>query len=147
MSTTAEIKSKINQVRHREEKRLINLARKTGLFDVRITSRQIEAMFINQLDNLEPKKQSQLSRLEMQMQKVQRKQTEQERKDNTRRKILLGSFIIAQMEHKPALKADLLPELSAFLELHKDVKVVANNKALLKDWLINSPAVNTKGAA
>ncbi len=102
MSTTSEIKSKINQVRHREEKRLVNLARKTGLFDVRITSRQIEAMFINQLDELEPKKQSQLSRLETKMQKIQRKQTEQERKDNTRRKILLGSFIIAQMEHKPA---------------------------------------------
>ena len=135
MQGIKEQQTKINQVRAREERRLIKLANKAGIFDVRITSRQIETMFTEQLDQLKPKKQSQLSRLETQMQKVQRKQTTQQRKDDTRRKILLGSFIIAQMEHKPALKADLIPELSTFLEQHKDPKIVANNKDLLKDWI------------
>ena len=70
------------------------------------------------------------------MAKAKKGQSEEARKEDTRRKILLGSFLIAQMEHKPVLKADLMAELDQFLELHKDPNAVMRNKELLKEWLV-----------
>ena len=136
-----------DKVRAREEARIINAAKKLGIFDWRITTAELEHMFTNGLIACDPQKQSQLSRLETDMVKTKQKISEEERRLDARRKILLGSFIIAQMEHKPVLKADLIPELVQFLELHKDPKAVERNKDLLKDWLHSGPTIAPTGEA
>ena len=136
-----------DKVRTREEARLLRIAKKLGIFDWRITTAELEQMFTKGLKACDPQKQSQLSRLETEMVKIKQKRSEEERRLDARRKILLGSFIIAQMEHKPVLKADLIPELVQFLELHKDPKAVERNKDLLKDWLNSGPTVAPTGEA
>ena len=136
-----------DKVRTREEARLLLVAKKLGLFEWRITTAELEQMFTKGLKACDPQKQSQLSRLETEMVKIKQKRSEEERRLDARRKILLGSFIIAQMEHKPVLKADLIPELVQFLELHKDPKAVERNKDLLKDWLHSGPTVAPTGEA
>jgi len=87
-----------DKVRAREEARIINAAKKLGIFDWRITTAELEHMFTNGLIACDPQKQSQLSRLETDMVKTKQKISEEERRLDARRKILLGSFIIAQME-------------------------------------------------
>ncbi len=127
--------SGIERVRKREEARLIKLAQKAGLFDWRMSSADLEALLRDGLKSLDPRQQSQLSRLETAMAVAKKKQSEYERRLDARRKILLGSFLIAQMQHKPVLKADLIPELEQFLDQHKDPNVAMRNKELLKEWL------------
>ena len=65
------------------------------------------------------------------------RQSAQERRDDTRRKILLGSFLIAQFEHKPEMLAQMQPEIEQFLDQHKDKTVAQANKSLLSEWLKN----------
>ena len=69
------------------------------------------------------------------MKLTKKRQSEQARREDAQRKILLGSFIIAQMEHKPALKIEMASELEQFLDLHKEPKISERNKELLKKWL------------
>ena len=132
--------TRIAKVRRREEKRLLLVAKKAGLFEWRLSTAQLDALLSKGLDALldapAPTKKSQLSRLETQMAKAKKGQSEEARREDTRRKILLGSFLIAQMEYKPVLKADMMAELDQFLELHKDPKAVERNKELLKEWLV-----------
>jgi hypothetical protein len=132
--------AKIAKVRRREEKRLLLVAKKAGLFEWRLSTAQLDALLSEGLDAFldapAPTKKSQLSRLEIEMAKAKKGQSEDARKEDTRRKILLGSFLIAQMEHKPVLKADMMAELDQFLELHKDPNAVVRNKELLKEWLV-----------
>ena len=147
MNELTKIKSKVVQVRQREEARLIRVAKKSGLFAFKFTSQELETLFRNYAESKLPRKISQLAKLEIKMKVVRKAQSEQERRDDARRKILLGSFIIAQMEHKPVLKAELTPELVQFLELHKDPKAVERNKELLNDWIGVAPAVSEGGDA
>ena len=58
------------------------------------------------------------------------KQKEQERKDDTRRKILLGSYLIKKMNHNEANKEKILAELSEYLTENRDRQ------------LFNLPALN-----
>jgi len=139
MSNLEDQKKRIEQVRKREEVRLIKLAQKAGLFQWRLTSAQIDRIFRDGLQLAAPQKQSQLLRLEGNLKVATKRQSEQERREDARRKILLGSFFIAQMEHKPDLAAQLASELEQFLDLHKDPKIAMQNKALLSDWLPKVP--------
>ena len=125
----------IERVRKREETRLIKLAKKAGLFDWRIKTAELEALLSAGLKTLDPRRQSQLSKLDTTMAHAKKKQSEHERRQDTQRKILLGSFLIAQMRHKPVLKADLIPELDQFLDQHKNPNIAKRNKELLKEWL------------
>jgi len=130
----SELHSRIAQVREREEARLIKTARAAGYFDRLITTPNLRAGLDEFLSKAGPR-QSQLARLEQELKMAKVKQTAQERKDDARRKILLGSFLIAQFEHKPALLAQLQSELDKFLDQHKDKHVADANKALLGQWL------------
>jgi hypothetical protein len=58
------------------------------------------------------------------------KQKEQERKDDTRRKILLGSYLIKKMNDNEANKEKILAELSEYLTENRDRQ------------LFNLPALN-----
>ena len=81
------------------------------------------------------------------MAKAMSAKNDEARREDTRRKILLGSFLIAQMEHKPVLRADMVAELDQFLELHKDPNAVVRNKELLKEWLVPVSPEQKAGAA
>lgn len=48
------------------------------------------------------------------------KQKEQERKDDTRRKILLGSFLKQQMDCDPSYSKEILDELNDYLSEERD---------------------------
>ncbi|WP_435722145.1 mobilization protein [Acinetobacter baumannii] len=64
------------------------------------------------------------------------KQKEQERKDDTRRKILLGSYLIKKMQSNEANKEKILAELNEYLtedrdrQLFQPLKSVSVRKAL-----------------
>lgn len=51
------------------------------------------------------------------------KQKEQERKDDTRRKILLGSYLIKKMQENAANKEKILAEISEYLVEDRDRKL------------------------
>lgn len=133
-----EIKHKAEGVRAREEARLIKLAQAAGYFDKRALSKDVRAMFDAFVAEQGPK-QSQLTRLNKEVKTMAARQSQEERRLDTRRKILLGSFLIAQFEHKPALLAQMHGEIEQFLDQHKDKAVAEANKAILSQWLKNAP--------
>ncbi len=51
------------------------------------------------------------------------KQKEQERKDDTRRKILLGSYLIKKMKENEANNEKILAELNGYLTENRDRKL------------------------
>lgn len=80
-------------------------------------------------ENIEKKIEAQLEKLKQlkaQKQAIEArektKQKEQERKDDTRRKILLGSYLIKKMQNE-ANKEKILAELNEYLTEDKDRKL------------------------
>jgi len=80
-------------------------------------------------ENIEKKIEAQLEKLKQlkaQKQAIEArektKQKEQERKDDTRRKILLGSYLIKKMQHE-ANKEKILAELNEYLTEDRDRKL------------------------
>ena len=135
MSTLKEKEARVAKVRKREEARLIKLAEKAGLFQWRLSSVQLEALLRDGLAAADTQRQSQLLKLENDVKLTKKRQSEQARREDAQRKILLGSFLIAQMEHKPTLKAEMATELEQFLNLHKEPNIAERNKELLRKWL------------
>lgn len=81
-------------------------------------------------ENLDKKIEAQLQRLKQlkaQKQAIEArqraKQKEQDRKDDTRRKILLGSYLIKKMESNEANKQKILAELNEYLIAERDRKL------------------------
>ena len=77
--------------------------------------------------NLEKKIEAQLEKLKQLKARKQAieareksKQKEQERKDDTRRKILLGSYLIKKMNANEANKEKILDELNDYLTENRD---------------------------
>jgi hypothetical protein len=63
------------------------------------------------LADLEAKK----AGLEAQMQAIQARQRERQRKDDTRRKVLVGAAVLAEAEKNPAAKQKLMALLDQYL--------------------------------
>jgi hypothetical protein len=135
LKSETELKAEVERITDRDRKRLIKIALKSGFFDVTVKSAEIENMFDQFLSSMETPKLSQLYRTELKMKKAKSKASAEERKADARVKILLGSFLIAQFEHKPDLLANMKGDLNTFLGLHKNPTVVKNNKALLRNFL------------
>lgn len=81
-------------------------------------------------ENLEKKIEAQLEKLKQLKARKQAieakeksKQKEQERKDDTRRKILLGSYLIKKMQENEANKEKILSELDLYLTEDRDRKL------------------------
>lgn len=81
-------------------------------------------------ENLDKKIEAQLERLKQlkaQKQAIEAreraKQKEQDRKDDTRRKILLGSYLIKKMESNEANKQKILADLNEYLTEERDRKL------------------------
>ncbi len=84
---------------------------------------------IKSAENIEKKIEAQLEKLKQlkaQKQAIESrertKQKEQERKDDTRRKILLGSYLIKKMQNE-ANKEKILAELNEYLTEDRDRKL------------------------
>lgn len=81
-------------------------------------------------ENLDKKIEAQLEKLKQlkaQKQAIEAreraKQKEQDRKDDTRRKILLGSYLIKKMESNEANKQKILADLNEYLTEERDRKL------------------------
>lgn len=81
-------------------------------------------------ENLDKKIEAQLEKLKQlkaQKQAIEAreraKQKEQDRKDDTRRKILLGSYLIKKMESNEANKEKILADLNEYLTEERDRKL------------------------
>jgi hypothetical protein len=147
VSTLEEKEARVAKVRKREEARLIKLAAKAGLFQWRLSSVQLEALLRDGLAAADTQRQSQLLKLENDVKLTKKRQSEQARREDAQRKILLGSFLIAQMEHKPTLKAQMATELEQFLNLHKEPNIAERNKDLLRKWLPTGTVASEQGEA
>ncbi len=137
--TLATKTARIKAVRLREEARLIKLARMAGVFERRALSKELTALFKGFVA-ARPPKHSQLKRLTDEVKRMTARVSAQDRRDDTRRKILLGSFLIAQFEHDPELLARMQSEIIRFLDQHKDPNVAQANKLLLGQWTGIRPA-------
>ena len=132
-SSPAEYEAEIDRVRLREERRLLTEAQRAGYFDLKVTTPQLRKMFGALLKDRT--RVSQLRGLEEAMNDMKSNLSKQQRKDDTRRKILLGSFLINQMEHRPEDFGWVKQELEKFLDTHTKAHFVARNKALLNEFL------------
>jgi DNA-binding TFAR19-related protein (PDSD5 family) len=128
-----QLEAEIERVREREEKKLIRIAKASGYFGQKITADELKKV----LKSLaaENKKESQLKRLEDRMKVTKQVQSQQERKDDARRKILLGAFLIAQIEHRPEEFGWVAGELRKFLDTHPDQSVAQRNKQLMSEFI------------
>lgn len=125
----------IKRVEDREHARLIMLATKAGFFERKISTPEIKDMFTGFLAALETPRQSQLQALKRKLSREQQKIKQRERIALVRKKILLGSFFIAQARHKPKFLPSLRANLLSFLELDKNKDRIQRNKTLLYAFL------------
>ena len=81
-------------------------------------------MSVETLEQKIAKQEERLRQLKAQKQAIEArersKQKEQERKDDTRRKILLGSYLIKKMNANEANKEKILAELNEYLTENRD---------------------------
>lgn len=140
-----ELEEEIKRVRTREEARLIAAAKRAGYFSQAIKTADINEMFKQTLATMTPKH-SQLRKLEDRMIKLNSRMRDAARRLDAQRKILLGSFLIAQINHRPEEFEWVAGELEKFLSQHKDANVAARNKEIMADWLGRNDSPETTDA-
>ena len=126
----ARTEAEITRVRAREEQRLIRAADKAGYFRFKLTNAQLDDMFKATIKRLRPN----LSSLAREQNRKAKFATQQ-RKNDGRRKALLGSFLVAQCRHKPDLHAKITEDIRAFLSNHPTKTVADRNLDLLAGFL------------
>ncbi len=138
----------IARVRKREERRLIRLARKAGLFHVRMLNHELDDLFREPL-LAEARRPSALARLETRRDAHYAGR----RAKDARRKALLGGFVVAQCRHKPHFHAAMVPDIREWLLSHRSEKVGARNVEALSGFLadpahkeLSAPPTNSKKA-
>lgn len=123
------------RLRERDEARVIRLARRAGLFDHYWTLPELLECLTEFTAARRSGRASQLKLAEDRMARARKIGSEEERKLDARRKILLGSFLLARFERFPLERDRMQGEILRFLDTHKDEDVRARNKALLADIL------------
>ena len=122
-----ELEEQLHTARSAEAVRLLDIAEEIGLLDVKATRKVLRARLVTVRDSL-PQKPSRSARLARRLQDA--KGAPQPRKDETRAKVIMGGFLIAQANHKPSLRVPLTVPLAAFLS-RGGARVSTNNWALL----------------
>ncbi|MCZ8056668.1 MAG: hypothetical protein O9329_18380 [Microcystis sp. LE19-12.2C] len=125
----------VQRLRERDEARVLRLARKAGLFEQYWTLPELFECLTAFTDARRNGRASQLKLAEDRMARVKKIESEEERKLDARRKILLGSFLLARFERFPLERERMQGEILRFLDTHKDENVRARNKAILADIL------------
>ncbi|WP_419738632.1 hypothetical protein [Ruegeria sp.] len=134
----ADLDAELSRVRKREELRLITAADKAGYFRFRLSNKQLADMFNATIDTLKPKH-STLAGLHSKKARLNARQ----RKDDGRRKAILGGFLVAQCRHKPDLHAAIVEDIRAFLSDHPTKTVARRNLDLLEGFLADPEAHDT----
>jgi hypothetical protein len=125
----------VQRLRERDEARVLRLARRSGLFNHYWTLPELLSHLTEFAEARSNGRASQLKLAEDRMARVKKIESEEERKLDARRKILLGSFLLARFERFPLERDRMQGEILRFLDTHKDENVRARNKALLADIL------------
>ena len=128
----AALDEEIARVEAREERRLVQAARKAGFFEAKVSVPEMAAMFRAFL-NEQDRKPSTLKMLRNRRLVL----AQSSRAVDARRKAVLGGFLVAQCRHKPALHASIIPDIRDVLRSHTDAKVAEGNLALLDPFLID----------
>lgn len=127
----AVLEEKIEEIREREEARLIRAAHKVGYFRYRFRAAETEAMLKNAIAALDRQTASTLRKLEHRKTRA----SKDKRIIDARRKALLGAFLVAQSRHKPDLHAAIAPAIRTTLEHHPHPEVGQRNLASLEGFL------------
>ena len=122
--------AEIERVRHREEQRLVRLARKAGYFHRRMKNEEILGLFRDPFQEV-PKRPSTLARLETRRDLL----FAGRRARDARRKAVLGGFVVAQCRHKPDVHSALVSDIREFLWSHRNENVGARNVRALSGFL------------
>lgn len=132
-----DMNAKLTKVEAREHARLIRIAQKSGFLDIKLTTSEIEAVFDAFMKSTDKKRLSQLKKLRLTLKRTQSAEKKTARRASERKKILLGSFFVAQARHKHKFVPGVRKQLMAFLEADKNAARVMRNKALLSVFLID----------
>ena len=124
------LEAEITRVRRKEEKRLIAAADKAGFFDVRIPSTHIIRMIEAEKASISFNR-STLTHLKRRLTCLRQSR----RKMDTRRKIILGSFVVAQCRHKPDVHEDIARAIKEDLSHHPNQNRARQNLEFLADFL------------
>ena len=122
-----ELEEQLHTARTGDAVRLLAIAEEIGLLDIAATRPVLRKRLATIRDSL-PQKPSRSARLARRLQDA--RGTPQPRKDESRAKLLMGGFLIAQANHKPSLRVPLTVPLTAFLS-RGGARVSATNWALL----------------
>jgi hypothetical protein len=131
----AALEADVRRLRERDEARVLRLAKRAGLFEHYWTLPELLAHLTEFAEARRAGRASQLKLAEDRMARVKKIESEEERKLDARRKILLGSFLLARFERFPLERDRMQGEILRFLDTHKDEAARARNKALLADIL------------
>ena len=123
----------IARVRAREERRLIRAAEKAGYFRFRVRAAEAVAVIKAGMEALEVRSESTLTKLERRKTRI----AKTKRANDARIKAILGSFLVAQCQHKPELHAAVAPAIRQSLEEHPDRSGGQRSLALLAGFLSN----------
>ncbi|MCY4306117.1 MAG: hypothetical protein OXC62_15280 [Aestuariivita sp.] len=124
------LETEIKRVRRKEEKRLIAAAEKAGFFEVRIPSTRLIAMIEAEKAAVSFKL-STIVKLKQNLNSL----SHAKRKIDTRRKIILGSFVVAQCRHKPDIHDEIARDIKEYLSHHPNQKRAGDHLAVLSAFL------------
>lgn len=131
----AALEADVSRLRQRDEARVLRLAKRAGLFEHYWTLPELLAHLTEFAEARSKGRASQLKLAEDRMARARKSESEEERKLDARRKMLLGSFLLARFERFPLERERMQGEILRFLDTHKDEAVRARNKAILADIL------------
>ncbi|MDE2773173.1 MAG: hypothetical protein OXI46_05640 [Gemmatimonadota bacterium] len=108
----AKLEARLADLRTADAVRLLMVADDVGLLDIAMTHPQLRKALVALKRGL-PTRPSRSAQIGRQLQDADA--GPRHRKDDTRAKILMGGFLVAQTAHKPALRPRLVPGLAAYL--------------------------------
>lgn len=134
--TRRKLEERLSELRQSEAIRFLAVADDVGLFDTAVTRAQLRAG-LAELRRTLPSKPSRSAQVARRLQDADK--APRPRKDESRARILLGKFLLAQTARMPSLRIRLVPELAAFLSRGRS-RASANN------WKVLMPVYQAWGA-
>ena len=126
--------ARLVRLRQNAETQLLRAAEKAHLFEYMFTAPQLQEL-LGELIGRQQRPLSLLQRSKMELEQLKTRKAKSQRKDMGRIKALLGSFMVAQWRHKPALHTELAPDLRDHLGAHKRPEMAQANIAFMAGLL------------
>ena len=120
----------VARVRQRAETQLLRAAGQAGLFQFRFTIPTLRQLLETAIAQA-PLPVSVLHERQHEIDEIKSRKTNPARAKDARRKAVLGAFMVAQFRHKPALHAELAPDLRAHLASHPRPEMAEANIAFM----------------